>query len=295
MEVDAIKQIVLDSLRNPHVIDTDDGRKFIALPNGNDSYELETITLPNAAEVLMPKTVVQAVQVHVVDSLVEYVNRFKNFDTAVFANIATNEILAVIDYHKMPPANLPGEDNSHNPSPCLGEHTVNLKLPHSIEWETWSKIDGALMSHVAFATFLEENSIDILPLGKMLDGAGQPVEDAPSTLLELCRELQIKSSYGANSAVRSGDYTNIEFQKGDDVATKKNVALPLSITIQIPVYFGERAVQITAFLRRKVDEGSLKLGIKLMRPENVRQDEFHRIVGGIASAVELTTLYGRPK
>jgi hypothetical protein len=128
----------------------------------------------------------------------------------------------------------------------------------------------------------------------MHDRAGNIVEDAPTTILELCRELQVKSSYGAAGEVRNGDYISVEMQKGDDVTTKKNVQIPVSIDLMIPVYFGEAPVHMVAFLRRRVVEGSLKLGIKLQRPEQSRQDEFKRIVGEVEQGVMLATLYGKP-
>ena len=50
--------------------------------------------------------------------------------------------------------------------------------------------------------------------------------------------------------------------------------------------------RIVAFFRR---HGTAKLGIQLSRAENVRQDEFHRIVDWTTGATEhLTTVYGTP-
>ena len=68
----------------------------------------------------------------------------------------------------------------------------------------------------------------------------------------------------------------------------------MSSDLNIPVYFGEQPVHMIAFLRRRVEGGSLKLGIKLQRPEQARQDEFKRIVGEIEQGVMLPTLYGKP-
>lgn len=275
------------------------GRVYLVMPQGDNCWSREDITLPNALEVLAPKLITQAVKVQDVASLMNYVNRFKNGDSAIFADIATNTILGVIDYHTAANASAPDDPTIGTPPTAIPEarhtkHTVSLTLPHSLEWSTWAGIDGRLMSHLDFSNFLEENSMDILPLGTMVDRAGQVVEDAPTTILELCRELQVRSSYGAAGEVRNGDYISVEMQKGDDVTTKKNVSLPVSIDLNIPVYFGEQPVHVVAFLRRRVEQGSLKLGVKLQRPEQARQDEFKRIVGEIEQGVALATLYGKP-
>jgi uncharacterized protein YfdQ (DUF2303 family) len=302
-ETAAVEQLVLQGLTNerqPFVLNGPNGREFIAGPVGGGAWATEEIRpRENEGPVFLPKHVTQAVRVQTVSSIIEYIDRFKNFDSALFADIDTSTILSVIDYHKMPGANIDSSHPSHvpgafDPQATHGKHTVSLAIPKSLEWQTWTGIDGQLKSHVDFSNFLEENAMDILALGVLKDSAGNQVEDAPSTILELCRELQVRSSYGAASEIRNGDYANIEMQKGDDITTKRNVALPVSIDISIPVYFGEASVQITAFIRRKVDQGSLKLGIKLLRPELIRQHEFRRIVDTVANEVELTTLYGKP-
>jgi uncharacterized protein YfdQ (DUF2303 family) len=277
----------------PRFLKNDDGREFLLTPpNPNSDHQgswvSQEVTLPNSLPALPPKIITQAVRVQTVDSLVAYVNRFKNADSALFADISTNTILGVIDYHQA------GIDDAAKKVANHTKHTVSLTIPHSLEWQTWLNIDGKVISHAEFSNFLEENSMDIVPLGVMHDRSGEVIEDAPTTILELCRELQVKSNYGAASEIRNGDYISVEMIKGDDVTTKKNVQLPVSINLQIPVYFGEQPVLMTAFMRRKVVEGSLKLGVKLQRPEQLRQDEFKRIVGEIEADVMLTTLYGKP-
>jgi uncharacterized protein YfdQ (DUF2303 family) len=282
-----IVQASILSQLEPKVIGLN-GREFLVVPTGEGRWTEREITLPNVVPVHPPKIITQAVRVQTVESMIAYVNRFKNADSALFADISTNTVLGIIDYHQA------GIDDAAKKVAAHTKHTASLTIPHSLEWQTWMGIDGRLMSHAEFSNFLEENSMDIVPLGVMHDRSGVVIEDAPTTILELCRELQVRSSYGAASEIRNGDYISIEMQKGDDVTTKRNVQLPVSINLNIPVYFGEQTVLMTAFMRRKVVDGSLRLGIKLQRPEQLRQDEFKRIVSEIEAEVMLTTLYGKP-
>lgn len=87
----------------------------------------------------------------------------------------------------------------------------------------------------------------------------------------------------------------VNYQKEQDAMSKGSIALPQSIMLSIPVYFGEPAVAVMAYMRRQIDDGKLKLGVQLSRAENVRQEEFHRVVDWITDEVEgLTTVYGTP-
>lgn len=263
------------ALRKPEIVSGPNGRSYAFIPS-DDGFEMRDITLPNAAEVLMPKVVTQHVQLQTTFSFVDYVNRFKNANTVLFADVRNNAITAIIDYHTESATDQAGVQAK------LATHRATLKLPHSLEWDTWSGISGQLKSHVEFATFLEENQIDVIsPIG--------------ADLLELCRDLQVLNNVNFAGSVRDGDYTSVNYAKEADAASKGGVKLPQSIILSIPVYFGETRVPITAFKRQKIDDGKLWLGWKLMRAENVRQDEFHRIVDAISVGVDhLTTVYGAP-
>lgn len=272
----------LSANQKPFLLEAPEGRVFVARPTfggpGNSQvvWAVDQITSPNAAEVLMPKTVAQAVRLQTTGSMIDYINRFRNSNTALFADISSDTIVSIIDYHTES-----GSDED-GVKARLGAHRATLKLPFSQEWLTWQGISGRLMSHKEFASFLEENSIDVVtPNG--------------ADLLELCRDLQVINNVNFTSAVRDGDYTSVSFQKESDASAKGNISLPPSITLNIPVYFGEAPVLITAFMRKKIGDDGLSLGVKLSRAENVRQDEFHRIVGEVAVGVNhLTTVYGTP-
>lgn len=266
-------------------------REFVALPS-DAGYRLEQITQANGADVLVPKLVTASVKVQTAGSLSDYINRFKNFDTTLFADIATDTIVSIIDYHKMPGANTPdgsarsvpteGPSSDYDAHAQFNLHRVTLKLPKSLEWDIWNKADGVMMKHVAFASLIEENAIDI-------------TDPSGAALLEMCRDLQIKGNMNFKSSIRFGDTVSIDYQKEEDVSTKDQLQLPSQITLSIPVYFGEPPVQVTAYLRREIYEGKLSLGYKLSRAEAVRQAEFHRIVNEVMASVDhLPMVYGTP-
>lgn len=263
-EIEDIKALVEASFQKPVVIDLPEGRTAVAYPRSGGGYNLEDVTSDHKAERFLPKIANQHVVVQTAGSMATYLNRFKNSNTLLFADVNTNTIIGIIDYHERAAGEEPVKAK-------LGLHSVTLKLPYSQEWQTWSANSGKLLSHVDFATFLEENAIDItVPKG--------------SDLLALCRDLQVKSNMDFMTSVRMGDTTKIEYQKGDDVSTKDNIELPVEIIISIPVYFGEAPVEVKCFLRRKINEGRLFLGYVMSRTENISRDEFHRVADVIVDA-----------
>lgn len=248
---------------------TPDGRTFAVT---RDDFKLDNITPANKAEEFKPKHVIGNVMVQTAASMIDYVSRFKNADTVLFANIEKSMMVAAIDYHKAVAGAAPTAE--------FGSHNATLVLPFSDEWKTWTVVNEKLMSHIDFASFLEENAFDvIIPPG--------------AELLEMCRDLQVKQDVNFGSSIRMGDTSSINYSKEGDVSSKGSIALPLSFSIMLPVYFGEPAVQMTAWIRRQISDGKLRLGYKLMRLEAVRQREFGRVVSEIkAGTGDLTTVYG---
>jgi len=275
-EVADVTALVNLASHQPIALTASGNREFIAVPQGGGRYTLEQVTLANAADVLMPKTVAQAVRMQTAHSLIDYLNRFKNETSMLFADIGSDTIVSILDYHS--------ESAIVNGGikPALATHRATLKLPKSLEWDTWNAASGMLKSHTAFATFLEENAVDI-------------VSPPGADLLELCRDLQVIQNVKFGSTVRMGDVTELNYSKEADATSKGTVAVPQSIMLSIPVYFGEQPVSIMAFMRRQIEDGKLKLGIQLSRAENVRQEEFHRIVDTVTIGTDhLTTVYGTP-
>lgn len=290
-ETQQIAELVLKASQNcpATVIEQPDGREYIIYRH---DFTLKDIT-PVDKQPIAPKPhhVAAVVAVQDSSSFIEYVNRFKNDDSVIFADQQSNIVLGILDYHKKP------ENNAVAPSAEHAAHRVRFDMPFSIEWLTWMKFAGTgkMVSHKEFATFLEENSMDVLPLAKR-QGLATSEDDAdmPETLLELTRSLQVASKVSFNSTVRHGDYEKIDFSKESDATMKGAIGLPLSFQICIPIYFGEPAVVLTCFTRKKIDDGALALGCVIARAENERQAEFQRIVGVIHSSTELTTLFGKP-
>jgi uncharacterized protein YfdQ (DUF2303 family) len=245
-------------------IDTADGRTFAIVPT---THRRDDITAPGWLPPNKPAYIKEAVTVQTLDSLVEYVNKFKTADTMLFADVAQNSIDAAIDYH----------------GKAQAEHVVHeasMALTFSEEWNAWNAINDKLMKQLDFARFIEENSADIVaPTG--------------AELLEVCRDLQAVRSANFKRAIRTNtDHENFEFSDNTDMRSKNGVEVPTKFELSIPVYFGERNVPLQAFLRWNLVGEQLALGIRLHRPEHVRQAMFKEIVLGAADRTSLPAVFG---
>lgn len=245
---------------------TEDGRIFIVLPDGTNIREVSD---EHSLRVTKPRYIKQNVTLQTQDSLVDYVKAFKTATTILFADIGANSIVALVDYHE------------HAKAEHVA-HRATLTLPFSEEWRLWTEISGKLKPQLDFARFIEENAADVRS-----PSAGE--------LLDACRDLQVRRKVNFIKAVRTAsDNENFEYSEETNTTTKKgDLELPTKFVLGLPVYFGEPETDVHAFLRWRLDEGSLTLGIQLHRVEHVRQSVFQQIVLAAAERTGCAAVFGK--
>lgn len=264
-EAETISDLAIKSAA-PHLLDVGD-RKFIVTPIES---QVKDVSDEHGLFVDKPRYIKQAVTLQAKDSLVEYVNKFKNEDSSLFADIQASAIVAAIDYHAAAQA-------EHL------AHRATLGLAFSEEWNLWKGISGRLMPQLEFARFIEENGADVR------------APDAAS-LLESVRDLQAHRRVNFTKAVRtSSDNENFEYTDESKALTKGGIELPTKFKLGLPVYFGEAETEVFAFLRWKIEpeDGGLSLGIALHRLEHVRQAVFKQIVLDIADRTGCAVIFGK--
>ncbi|WDS38346.1 hypothetical protein W2_gp036c [Caulobacter phage W2] len=232
-----------------------------------------------------PGRIAQGVTVETQDSLVSYVNDFKDHGSRLFASISASTITAVLDYHQGATSALEKDGDTHGGADAgkadFGQHVVTLKLPFAEEWDRWTKADGQLFDQQTFARMLHENRLEI-------------IEPDAATIIEAVRDLraarnvsftpEVSLMHNTESFVLS-DVTDVSRRTGE-------LTIPSAFMLRIPVYFGGEVIEIEAQLRTDTAEGKLKLGFKLMRRENVRQQVFKRVVSAVAEGTGLPSVYG---
>ncbi len=141
------------------------------------------------------------------------------------------------------------------------------------------------MDQLSFARFLEENHPDVA-----VPNAGE--------LIDAARDLHANRNIKFTKVVRT-DSDNENFTAEDTTTLRSTktgqdgLELPREFTLRIPIYFGESTIDMKAYLRWKVGDDGMKLGIKLWRPEHIRQAEFKRIVTAAAEQTNLKAVFGK--
>lgn len=257
----------------PEILRTDDGRAFLLTPKGMDARE---VTDPHGVALPTGSRIIQQVEVQTLDSLVEYVNRFKTPNTILLADVEANRIVALLDFHRA--AETAGLEN---PLADYVSHRVTLRLPFSVEWGIWTDAHGKLVDQQEFAQFIEENACDVA---------------APSgaDLLEVAQDIRLVRSADFRRAVRaSGQMERFEFSETEEARTGAGIEVPARFELSLPVYFGHRDTELYAFLRFKKVENVLRLGVALNRSEDVRQAMFREIVLDAGLRTDRPAMFGK--
>lgn len=253
------------------IVPTPDGRMFLVVPEGFGEREISD---PNGLIATKPLYVKGKATLQTKDSLVDYVKRYAGAETVLFADIGQNRITAVIDYH-VPIAG--GGVHAERAA-----HRAELTLFHSEEWNLWKGVSNVLKPQLEFARFVEENAADVT---------------APSgaELLEAARDLQAHRKVNFTKAVRtSSDNENFEYTDETEAKTRGGLELPSRFQLGLSVYFGEPITEVYAFLRWKLEEGALLLGVKLHRVEHIRQAVFKQIVVDVGERTGCPVVFGTP-
>jgi uncharacterized protein YfdQ (DUF2303 family) len=196
-------------------------------------------------------------------SFLNYVNRYKDGDSVVFANLTGRSFEAVIDYHGVA-------------TPRWGKHRATFACATTSAWNTWAAANKKAMSQVEFAQFVEENIPNI----------AQP---AGADLLEMCLTLEAKKDATFRSSARLTDgRTQFRYEEeieGKAGATNGNVAIPSLFVLAIEPFQGVGQKAIEARFRYRISEGVLKLWFELVRPDDVLKAAFDGIVADIRTAL----------
>lgn len=264
-EAQTVAELAVRAAGVPSSVMTEGGREFLVVPKDYGHHE---VTRPNSLKVLTPQNIKQGVTLQNAEALIAYLNRFKANESVLFADVAASRVVGALDYHAPDKA-------------ALVEHRATLDLPYSEEWKTWTQASGALKPQLEFARFIEENAPDV----KAPDAAD---------LIEAVRDLQARRTVNFIKAVRtSSDNESFEFNDNTEARSKGDLELPTKFLLNIPVYFGDAPVEVGAFLRWKLDDGALTLGIKLHRAEHIRQAAFKLIVTDAVERTGVMAVFGK--
>lgn len=244
------------------------GRPFIVMPNG-DVKDME----PWAAA---PTNVRACVAVADAASFVEYVNRFKDAGSVVFADLEGRSFTAILDYHR--------PDEGDVVIPRWGSHRLSYACAPTQDWRTWSDANNTPSTQEAFARFIENNLPNI-------------VEPAGADLLQIAMTLEAKKSVDFRSSTRLADgQTQFRYEETlegrANGTTEGSIVVPTTFVLGLEPFAGIGLKRVDARFRYRLKEAKLTMWFELVRADDVLRKAFeevtYRIRAGIGDTVVLS-------
>lgn len=234
-----------------------------------------------------------------IDSFVAQVNRSKDGDTVIFADVANRsdpKLLAVFDYNQKGP-----EGQAR-----FGQHRALYKFPVSDQWKAWTAKPLENLSQVDFAEFLENRIMDVTDPSDMdPEGKGTLATfcrqlgitlASPQRLMELSRGLTVHADHRViqNVNVGTGE-AQIQFAEEHKDAAGAPIKVPGGFAVCIPVFLGGAPYNIPVRLRYRVKDGQVRWTLQPQRLDVVWDDAVTEAVNAVTTKTELTTLVGTPE
>lgn len=138
------------------------------------------------------------------------------------------------------------------------------------DWARWRAQDTKPMTQLAFGEFLQDLAHSI-------------VEPSAASLIQTAMTFTAKRNLQFESAARidTGDINLVYRETTKSEPVRGNIEMPAAIVIQTPVFYGRPAIQISARIRPRIQDGQLQISYVLQRPDIAERESFDEIVVGI--------------
>jgi uncharacterized protein YfdQ (DUF2303 family) len=201
----------------------------------------------------VPRRASAAVTMTSVVSFCAYVKEHRTDSTAIFAQVTREpyRFRAVMDFH-----------GKTVPGWC--EHVCDLVLTVNPEWTAWTGASGKMMGQEAFAEFIEQRAMEV-------------ATPDPARMMELALSLEGSQgcAFKGKRSLTSSDVSLVVDRKTEfrDGASGDAIEVPTELGLTLAVFRGTERRAIRARLVTRVSPPNLALGIVLIRPEEVVEQQ----------------------
>lgn len=280
--IEALNEIIKE-LHEPKTVEVD-GRTMIFYPADLERIDVTAITERQGKA---PKFLEGYAPLHSQTSFCDYVNRFKDEDSAIFFDETDNRFVAVFDFDKG------GADKKAR----WRKHGAKYEAKLSDELKFWTRYNEEWLSQEAFAAFLEKRCLDFIEadeehlpeetkrLRALLGGRFA----TPTQMLELGRGIAITRDQKAS--VQYNRQTGARSLNFED--TDKGVDVPSLFMIAIPMYKnGKSYYSLPAQIRFRVREGVVSWQYELHRLEESEEAAIKGMIDEIKKETGLPVFLG---
>jgi uncharacterized protein YfdQ (DUF2303 family) len=214
-------------------------------------------------------------------SFIDHVNRFKDADSAIFADISGPKLTAVLDYHKA------GAESD----PRWGQHRSVYAPPLSEQWRIWTAKDGVPMTQDEFAQFIEDHMDDLR--SPPSDRTHERDLPAPSEVLTMARHLVVrtKGTFERSINPTTGEFALINKNENEQTSTK----IPRAFLLGIPVFEAGAQYAVEARMRMAMGPGGPRFAYSLYQPNEIKRHAFDEVRTMAAERTGLPMFAGSPE
>lgn len=227
-------------------------------------------------------------------SHIDFTNRFKEDGTVLFAiaNIRKQDITAslttVFNYHPK------GDDNKAADN---ADFKAVYNFPISKQFQEWFKNNSQPLSQAELAHHIEDNISDITvadPSDIAKVTSLKPKFADTLEMLELAKGLEIRQNETVTNQIRlqSGE-ANIQYSSEHTSKDGTPLVVPNFFLISIPVFEGEKSVNIPVRLRYRVEKGSITWIYDMYNPFAIFTEAFDAAVHQVVEATQLPCFNGK--
>lgn len=153
------------------------------------------------------------------------------------------------------------------------------------EWTAWTALNGKWLTQEDFAEHILDTASDVV-----MPSAADLLEMAETFVAT--KSLNFKSGSRLRNGQRQLTYVEvIDAQAGP----AGNVTIPESILLRLAPFDGAEPVEMGARIRYRINDGALRLGYVLDRPDLVLRAAFAEVVAAIEGQTGITALWGTPR
>jgi uncharacterized protein YfdQ (DUF2303 family) len=145
-----------------------------------------------------------------------------------------------------------------------GDHRAAITFRPTPQWLKWTSIDGKMLAQTDFANFIEDNLLDVK-------------KPAAGDMLEISQFFEVTRTTSFKSVTRpKAGLINFKNEQSDQTSNKsgagEDMEVPDTITLFLAPMFGGTPMNVTARFRYRIENGTLKLGVKLQRIEEIMSE-----------------------
>lgn len=288
-----------------------DAAHLITLPQGRSVHNL-TEYHRQAAEYFKPARRRGTAHLEDLQSLIDWTNRFKGSDSAMFADpdIDAPSLMTIADYHAGGPANPAGDDSARH---C--NHRAIYAFPVSKEWQAWTEISGVQMEKDDLGEFIESHAKDIMdPTPAILQATEDDANEGWENrlirmanqiegrfgqlhqLLAMSRRFQVHQTSNLDiTSNRDTGEASLQFLDEHKGVDGKPLNIPNLIIIAIPVFKGGDLFRMPVRFRYRKSGSSVRFILSVYNPERAFDAALDDAIQRAVVETELPLFMGSPE